>query len=251
MSLIKIAPIGRQARVVVNPQPTTLAESSAILRALQKLGPVSVFLNPRYVPALQQRNRPNSFLAIFSESDALERACQAGPMSVEVGHDELEPAVEDPFNIRRLASRTKVERRTFTCEVVREEDPTFHKDTMRQSPYYGAFVVDKMAPSYQDLTKQAIPSAEFAEILQGKSVAVTTHGEQDNDRGREREPCFGTKEDVGLMATWREAVGKRGQDTMKVDSVIQRIEGDPPIPLRKLATFTKRPFGPAKQSRAP
>src|SRR5690348_12814044 len=81
----------RAARVAITPQPCTLAESTAVLRHLQTtFGPVTAFLNPRYVPALKAPTdeQPNRFLVVFASPTSLQAARAAGSFAITVWHDQ-------------------------------------------------------------------------------------------------------------------------------------------------------------------
>lgn len=240
MSIIssKTATLGRQALVLVTPTPATLSESSAILKALQNFGPVSCFLNPRYIPALRERSGSKTFLAIFSEVNALEKASQSSPLTVEVGHNEPDPAVEDPFNVRGLASRIPVKRKTFSCEILTDGDTGSHLDIVRSSPYYGSFVVDGMAISFQDLTKQGIPLPEFADVFQKHSMFT---GHSGNHNGEDK------KRDEELAAMSREKVEHKSQKIFR-DELEDQDEKKVAKPWRRMSPSRRRYLKKARES---
>src|SRR2546423_3861053 len=136
----------RQGHIFVSPKPTTLSETSAILKAFQSFGPITNFLNPRYVPALKSQSL-SSFYVIYKDSEALEKAKGANPVTVEVGHDAVDPEEADPFNVRGFWDRKKVERKTFRCLVftdvgTKSSNSTWNQRVVEANPYHGPFRVD-------------------------------------------------------------------------------------------------------------
>ena len=123
--------LGRAARLLVTPAPTTLSDSLCILKRLQRFGPVSTFLNPRYVPALSQNSKETdsntaTLLAIFASCDSLNTAMHATPLTIETGLDAPDPREEDPYNVRGLRDRIPILSKTFKCIVLRDTDPESH-----------------------------------------------------------------------------------------------------------------------------
>ncbi len=209
--------IARHARIIVTPTPTTLLESTAVLKALQRFGPVSTFLNPRYVLALEDRTR-NTFYTIFAEAKALEHAKAASPLAFEVGRDAVDPKEADPFNLRGLWGRKQVERKTFLCEVHQDypkSSQNRHRRVIEENVYHGPFRLDRLAVSFEDLMKQGAPLAEFADCVQKRQM-------DDNDRAKfEAEALeksfYKTDENGqirgGLMDTWREGAKSKGESS--------------------------------------
>ena len=237
------ATIGRQARVLVSPFPATLSESSAILRALQSFGVVSTFLNSRYVSALKQEQQGDAFLAIFAEERAFEKAVQSSPFPVDVGHDEIDPAVEDPFMVRDLAGRKTLARKTFNCQIVADSDPHVHTRIVQSSPYYASFVVDRMAASYRDLLKQGVPLPEMADLFQQRQVGLGLH-EDDSNRRKAIGSVTRPKHESGLMDLWREAIADEnhvsGQKLNEDPAKKQAWRKLPPAVRRRLRQARKR-----------
>ena len=167
MSVLSAASlVGRQARIHIEPTPKTLSESTAILKALQAFGTLTTFINPRYVPTARSGQCSDSF-AIYSEDSSLTKAISAGPLSVEVGHDQVDPREADPFNMRGLQGRKLVERKTFKCSILVDEDESRHKEIVEANPYHGPFKVDRYSSSVQDLIGQGAPLPQLADAVRG------------------------------------------------------------------------------------
>lgn len=210
----------RHARIDVFPNPTTLSETSAILKAFQSFGPICSFLNPRYVLALRSRS-PSKLYVKFKENEALEKARLASPLTVHVGHNAVDPEEADPFDVRGIWNRKKVERKTFTC-LVAVDSGTYHDGTcdrqiIEANPYHGPFRVDSLPVSFQDLRKQGAPSAEFADCVQKRQVNQVDRARFEQEARRRSFYRIADNGEVtgGLMDTWRENLGSGaafGQD---------------------------------------
>ena len=200
--------IGRQARVLVSPLPSTLSESKAILNTLQSFGPVSAFLNPRYVPGLKSQPRA-TFLAIYDETRALDKARAASPLSIDVGHNEPDPKEVDPYNMRGLWDRKRIEKRTFHCEVIEDEDVQAHQPIVEENVYHGPFTIDKLPMSFQDLMRQHTPLQELADSFQKTKMTLTEKEKARRARLMKKYSFYsgeGPPDDEGLMGMWRAAV---------------------------------------------
>lgn len=209
--------IRRQARILITPPPSTLYESNAILKRLQSFGPISTFLNPRYVPVLKS-HAPSTFYAIFADVEALDSARAASPLTIEVGHDAVDPEEADPFNVRGLWGRKQVERKTFRCRVHGDNRSNLrHRKVIEGNVYNGPFRLDRLAVGFQDLMKQGAPLPEFADSFQNRrmddsdrakfeAVAMKTSAWQSNND---------SENTSGLMATWRQSVNSDQQTKLK------------------------------------
>lgn len=196
--------LSRQARLHVTPPPITLAETNAILKALQSFGPVSAFLSPLYVPGLRACPR-STFYAIFNESKALEKAKAASPITVQVGHDFADPKEVDPFNLRGLWDRKQVERKTFHCAVHGETDPYRHTRIVEENLYHMPFRLDRLAVSFHDLMKQSTPLPHFADCFQKRHMHDSDKAKFEAEakaRGFYKTDENGDSHD-GLMDLWR------------------------------------------------
>jgi hypothetical protein len=187
----------------------SLSETSAILKALQSFGPVSSFLNPRYMPYLKSKSQ-TEFYITFKESEALDKARIANPLLVDLGHDAADPEEADPFNVRGLWDRKRVERKTFTCLVysdIRE------RTTVEANPYHGPFRVDRLAVSFQDLLSQGAPSAEIADCARKRHLNETDRVRFEQEAQRQSFYGIGENGEVtgGLMDTWRENLGSKAE----------------------------------------
>lgn len=230
--------IARHARIIVTPTPTTLLESTAILKALQSFGPVSTFLNPRYIPALKDRAR-GTFYAIFSEPRALQTASAASPLAVEVGHDSIDPKEADPFNLRGLWGRKQFKKKTFQCEVYEDyrSSQNRHRRVIEENVYHGPFRLDRLVVSYEDLMKQGAPLPQIADSFQERQmndVDRATFEAEAQDRS-----FYKTKDDGesqgGLMDMWRESI--------KSQTEISSAESASDTRDRRHELKEKRPIG--------
>ena len=217
----------RQCRLSVSPRPKTLLETCAILKTLQSFGQVTHFFNPRYVPALKGRPQPSSSSSSqhldlyvgFKEGATLDKVRAAAPLTVEVGHDAVDPEEADPFNVRGFWDRKKVERKTFTCAVVdrdeaaeEEEDHgsnrTWNRLLLQGNPYHGPFRVDRLAASFEDLMRQGAPAPEFADCFQRRPLNEADRAKFEREARRHSFYTTADNGDVtgGLMHTWREGL---------------------------------------------
>jgi hypothetical protein len=201
--------LSRQARILVSPKPVSLSETSAILKALQSFGPVSNFLNPRYMPYLKPKSQ-TEFYVTFKESEALDKARMANPLVVDVGHDAVDPDEADPFNVRGLWDRKKVERKTFTCFVYPDGK---NRRPVEANPYHGPFRVDRLAVSFQDLLRQGAPSTEIADCVRKRHLNKSDRARLEQEAQRLSFYSIGENGEVtgGLMDTWRENLGSKAE----------------------------------------
>jgi hypothetical protein len=213
----------RQARLTVSPKPSTLVETCAILKTLQSFGAVTHFFNPRYVPALKAHSHSNFYVG-FKESGTLEKVLAAAPLTVEVGHDAVDPEEADPFNVRGFWDRKKVERETFRCAVSDEEEEggardqshnnsTYNQRILQGNPYHGPFRVDRLAVSFEDLMKQGAPAPEFADCFQKRHLNEADRAKFEQDA---QWHSFYTTTDNGqvtggLMHAWRESLKSKAK----------------------------------------
>lgn len=107
------------ACVLVSPPPSTLAESSAVLRRLQSFGPVSSF---RKVPSSSEKLHlaepdDHRLVAVFADPEALDAARRAGTFIVKVHENLPNPKIDDPYNVRFLQSRVQPTPKSMTCRV--------------------------------------------------------------------------------------------------------------------------------------
>jgi hypothetical protein len=220
--------LGRQCRLSVSPQPKTLLETCAILKTLQSFGPVTHFFNPRYVPAL--KGQPSSHLDFdvgFKERAALDKVRAAAPLTVEVGHDAVDPEEADPFNVRGFWDRKKVERKKFKCAVVDQEEATDHRPDrtwnrllLQGNPYHGPFRVDRLAVSFEDLMRQGAPAPEFADCFQKRRLNEADRAKFEREARRHSFYTTADNGDVtgGLMHTWREGLkSKAAMDQVETE----------------------------------
>ncbi|KIW88196.1 uncharacterized protein Z519_11307 [Cladophialophora bantiana CBS 173.52] len=115
MSITKLPLQQLAAQLVISPAPTTLGESTAVLKKLQSLGPVLSFMTRRdVVPGNAEQLEMD---VVFSSRATLEKAQHASPFTVKVNYDLPDPKLQDPYNVRNLQSRRQPQPKTMTCHV--------------------------------------------------------------------------------------------------------------------------------------
>ena len=121
MSITKIPLQNLVARLLISPPPTTLGESTAVLKKLQSFGNVISFTkNPpqdSYQPRFPTNNEQLVVEVVFSCPQTIEAAQNASPFSVKVNHNLPDPNVEDPYNVRNLQSRKHPAPKTMVCHL--------------------------------------------------------------------------------------------------------------------------------------
>ena len=139
-------------------------------------------------------------------------------MVLDVGHDATDPEEADPFNVRGLWDRKKVERKTIRCEVysdIRTSHPrsTWNQRIVEANPYHGPFRVDRLAVSFQDLMMQGAPSPEFADCFQKRHISEADRAKLEQDAQRSSVHRTGENGQLvgGLMDTWRKNLGPKGE----------------------------------------
>ena len=174
MSITNISLKGLTARVLISPRPTTLAESTAVLKKLQSFGPVTSFAKnlpdkPRPTPTsrisepLSKASEKYEVDVVFSTTDTALKACEASPFTVVVNHDLPNPDLEDPYNVRGLQSRVQPQPRIMTCQVkMRDGD-----SVTRPNILSGGFSPSMKTRLYQSLVDTKAPLS----IIDGLSVS--------------------------------------------------------------------------------
>jgi hypothetical protein len=125
MSITKLPPQHLATRLIISPCPSTLGESTAVLKRLQSFGQVLSF-----TPSPQRQKRharprtestpvdtPLHFTVVFSSLDTINAVRAASPLSVRVNHNLPDPKVEDPYNVRSLQSRQQPAPKTMLCQL--------------------------------------------------------------------------------------------------------------------------------------
>lgn len=242
-----ISLLARQVRLLVAPPTTTLFESRTILSEVQsKFGSICTFISQRNDPVLDRllKSGPQStvtspgkppsqtILAVFSSPVARKVAVDSTPLTISCGGDLVPSAKElDPYNARGFRGRHHPPNRTFTCEIVAEEDPTLHGRLSKENPYSGPFHPDTLQMSYEDLTRSRVGLSEMtgeglsvalaglnqmADVMQTERP-VPARGQQGKEEGlnkKRREPPFeefysesdrlrDPERNGGLMAAWK------------------------------------------------
>jgi hypothetical protein len=228
--------LARQVRLIISPPTTTLFESRAILSDIQsKFGPISTFLSQRNEPALRQilstesrtvssssQTSSQTILAIFDAPASKNSALHSEHLTISCGGD-LEPSPKqlDPYNARGFHGRHHPPRRTFTCHIVEEHDPTIYQRLTKTHLYADSFRIDTLQMSYRDLLKFGAALKEMADVMQtermpsdgrrkprnawsmGKPQVGSSKGFYSNSDLRRDDPRRG-----GLMGAWERGLGK-------------------------------------------
>lgn len=218
--------LARQFRLLISPPTTTLFESRAILSEIQsKFGPVSTFVNERNDQVLRRllntggpkhtaspvQPPVQTILAICDSPASKQSALDASPLTISCGGDLLpSPEELDPYNARGLHGRYHPPKRTFTCHMVDEEDPTIHHRLTKRNPYNGPFLIDTLQMSLGDLNRCGTPLKEMTDIMQ--TERAPTDGAEKSKRSRGFYSDFDKMKDPqhngGLMAAWRRGMQK-------------------------------------------
>lgn len=121
MSITKISLRGLTARMFISPPPTTLGESTAVLKKLQSFGTVESFTRAAHAPMCQTNHvdtaEHQEVKIVFSSPETVKYARDASPFTVRINHNLPDPELEDPYNVRNLQSRKQPRPRTMTCRV--------------------------------------------------------------------------------------------------------------------------------------
>ncbi|KIX94885.1 uncharacterized protein Z520_09575 [Fonsecaea multimorphosa CBS 102226] len=115
MSITKLPLQHLTARLVISPAPTTLGESTAVLKKLQSLGPVLSFKTRQ--ASVPRNTEQLDVDIVFSSRATLEKAQQASPFTVKVNYQLPDPKLQDPYNVRNLQSRRQPQPKSMTCRV--------------------------------------------------------------------------------------------------------------------------------------
>ena len=119
MSIAKASFDKLAARLFISPPPTTLGESTAVLKKLQSFGHIISFTKDGPLQTHSTAPAKDSghlgICVVFTSSAAIEKARTVGPFVVRVNHDLPDPRVEDPYNVRNLQSRKQPCPATMTC----------------------------------------------------------------------------------------------------------------------------------------
>lgn len=108
-------------RLVISPPPTTLGESTAVLKKLKSFGHVLSFTPSPLQEMHQVHPAPNNeqleMNVVFSSSESIDKAQAASPFTIKVNHGLPDPRVEDPYNVRNLQSRKQPRPKTMLCQL--------------------------------------------------------------------------------------------------------------------------------------
>jgi hypothetical protein len=225
--------LARQVRLLISPPTSTLFESRAIFSKVEsRFGSIATFINQRNDQVLDRVLRSgtittasppqapfHTILAVFDSATSKEAALNSRPFTIACG-GELVPSAEelDPYNARGLHGRHHPPKRTFTCQIVDEEDPAIHRRLAEKHPYAGPFHLDMVQISYRDLVRAGAPLQEMADVMQiGRVEQQQKHEWQDEEsRATERRYFYSVSDRLrdaqhkgGLMAAWRRGIEER------------------------------------------
>ena len=171
----------RQVRLNVSPPASTLFESRAIFSEVQsRVGSISAFISQRNDPVLDRLLRsgprpttssshpnPQTILVTFDRPASKNSALSSSPLVVSCGGELFPSAQElDPYNARGLQGRHHPPRRSFTCHIEEEKDPTIYQLLAEKHPYRGPFRIDTLQISYGDLIKSRTALEVMADVMQ-------------------------------------------------------------------------------------
>jgi len=227
--------LARQVRLLISPPTSTLFESRAIFSEVEfRFGSIATFINQRNdrvldrILRLRTTSTPSSprapfhtILAVFDSPTSKKAALNSDPFTFACG-GELVPSVEeiDPYNARGLHGRHHPPKRTFTCQIVDEEDPAIHRRLAEKHPYAGPFRIDMLQISYKDLARAGAPLQEMADVMQIERAEQQQKHEwhDEESRATERSYFYSVSDKLrdvqhkgGLMAAWRRGIEKRGE----------------------------------------
>jgi hypothetical protein len=245
--------LARQVRLIICPPANTLFESRAILSEVQsKFGSISTFISQRNDLVLDRLlksgpnpTRPSSqspsqiILAIFDSPVSKKSALDSDPLTISCGGGLVpSPKDLDPYNARGFRGRHHPPKRTFTCQILEDEDPSIHQRLRDHNPYSGPFRINTLQMSYRDLIKAGTPLKEMADVMETELTPIDAReqiGHQQGDvegpekpsrrfytnRDRLRDP----QHEGGLMAAWRR--GLKGQEAEKEEVEREEAEKEP------------------------
>jgi hypothetical protein len=220
--------LARQVRLVVSPPTTTLFESRAILFHVQsRFGTISTFINQRNDAVLHRllKSAPKShstlaqpplqtILAVFDSPASKKSALDSDTLTIVCGGDHVPSAKElDPYNARSLHGRHHPPERTFTCQIVEEEDPSIHQCLAEKHPYSGPFPIDTLQMSYGDLVKAGAPLKGMADVMQSESMWSNEESPPVPSKGfySDCDRLEDPQHNGGLMGAWRRGTEKQKQ----------------------------------------
>jgi hypothetical protein len=227
--------LARQVRLFITPPTSTLFESRAIFSEVEsRFGSIATFINQRNDQVLDRLLRsgttstPSSprapfhtILAVFESPTSKEAALNSDPFTLACG-GKLVPSAEeiDPYNARGLHGRHHPPKRTFTCQIVDEEDPTIYRRLTQKHPYVGPFRIDMLQISYKDLVRSGAPLEQMADVMQIERPEQQPKHEwhDEESRATERSYFYSVSDELkdaqhkgGLMAAWRRGIEERSE----------------------------------------
>ncbi len=121
MSITRVSLPSLATRLVISPPPTTLGESTAVLKKLKSFGHVFSF-TPSLMQEMRQvhpapDNEQLEMNVVFSSLESVDKAQAASPFTVKVNHGLPDPRIEDPYNVRSLQSRKQPRPKTMVCQI--------------------------------------------------------------------------------------------------------------------------------------
>ena len=212
----------------VAPAPTTISESSAILKHLktqgygqgqsqaqrQAQGRVKTFIRAKAGHPYEDKDNTTSTSATYFTTFTHRPTPQI--FSVPVHHNHLSPHALDPFNIRGLKDRKPhPQPTTFTCtlEPASSHDAsTYAAQIKKENPYHGSFTV-AFSDWLQDVYGETGAPPGVKQAL-GVKLSETEAAEE---RGERRIGHGGLETNSklrmnSLMRTWKEAVDDETED---------------------------------------
>lgn len=197
-------------RVLVKPAPTTLVETSAVLRRLKSYGLVESFVQEKLAKPLSVNDGACYRVEFKQRPSALDTE-----FDVPVYHNVLSVQDEDPFNLRGIKNRKPPAKPTTfhcACGPISTHPLTESRQADGVNPYRGQYVLNTSS-----LPRDLCEIYGLAGAPYGLARAFT-HFPPDNSfdapptvQHEQATSPNGIKMDA-LMVSWKEARGKTGDE---------------------------------------
>jgi hypothetical protein len=143
------------ARLSIFPPPTTLSESTAVLKKLMTFGQVTAFQKAQDAAKLQGASpevslgNPLTMDVVFTSRQARDNALKAGKFTIHVHQNSSDAWTEDPYNIRGLRSRQQPLPKIMTCRMINQPIPLPNGQNIF-SRGFSPSVKTRLAQSFED-----------------------------------------------------------------------------------------------------
>ncbi|KAI5301280.1 hypothetical protein KEM56_001845 [Ascosphaera pollenicola] len=204
------------------PPVTSLCQSQHVLKALQRFGEVTTFLNTKYnatnIRTAKSKNAGYSAVVIFENAQAASAAKAASPLTVPIGASSA--------RISGNGNGNGATEETATIKVSIAESTHMHGETILHNPFYSAFPVSTDSIEVQDLIRSnsnyhSAPSPAFADCFTARKRSMPTRLVKIVERNNN------AKGATSLMNVWKSGKEARGE------SIDDAIESPAPSPSLK------------------